>query len=191
MTRQEYDAIITMLYQNLRKMKAYNGEEITVIDAKAIDAIRYFDVESFCGKIKVSEDYTLDDIATLLCDGFAMECGFSAVDYDKNDYYNAKETLRKLGYENPAFEEVQAEMLREGYPLILVEVDNYKRHKLTLKKLVDALDDAVEEKLKELNDGKVKSYCKPYAIDEFFIEADFFDYNAIFQKAIFGEVVYG
>lgn len=131
---------------------------------------------------------TLKALSDLLANGFADRCGFDAVDFDKGDYEKAKARLADaMGCEDFFVEDVQAEMLFEGKSLRLhmaESADDEDWNDLTLEGVLKglALYDADENFA-----GTARDVCNgdPQAI------LDFWDYDAILQYAVYGEVIIG
>mgnify|MGYP003400064753 FL=1 len=116
----------------------------------------------------------INDIISVLTDGLADRCGFEAVDNDCDpvdiNYKHARSSLLEMGFkeEGLCLEEVQAKMLADGGFMAMKDPEG-TWHALTIKPLCEAIKEA------KLN----------------FDEADFYDYDAVLQKAVYGEVIYG
>ena len=109
-------------------------------------------------------------IVDLLANGLSDILGIESIDFDELDYKQAKQELLDLGYEKDEIcrEDVWAQILFDGKPLLLTDEED-DEHKMFLKNI------------------------ESQNIDWEWLEdnGDFYDNNAILQKAIFGEVVYG
>lgn len=131
--------------------------------------------------ICVDEHITLDMIETVLADGFALSAGFKDVDINELEYHEAKRKLVEwLGMKEDdlSYELVQAQMLADGYSLIVTDEDG-KEHALTLGNIVNALKKYLKGNMSML------------AFDMLFGKYDSNDFNNILQIAVFGEVIYG
>ena len=111
-----------------------------------------------------------EHLSNLLANGFADICGFIDVDYNENAYQMARHELYLLNNHKDiaCHEDIQAQMLLTNGYLLLTDEEG-EQHHLTLKKILKLNVDWEELE----NNG------------------DFYDNNAILQKAIYGEVIYG
>lgn len=114
--------------------------------------------------------FTEENIMNLLANGLAEEMSFSYVDWDENDYREAKESLKQEGKTDLCREDVWARMLVQGKALMLFDAEDEDEHfDLTLDKIVD----------QDINWRRLEE------------DGDFYDNDAILQKAVFGKVIYG
>ena len=130
---------------------------------------------------------TFETIVDILSNGLAQECGFDDVDYESGDYGKAKQALLGSGFEDPCLEDVQAQMLVMGLPLRLhmaEEEPGEEWYDLTLGKLIRGIEkyDASEDWL-----GRAWDVCNGDPESRL----DFWDYDAILQFAVYGEVALG
>ena len=111
-----------------------------------------------------------EHIVDLLANGLADICGIEALDHKEEDYDYAYKDLLDLGYaeDDICREDIWAQILFNGKPLILTDEEG-ENHNLYL---TDIENQHVNWEWLENN-------------------GDFYDNNAILQKDIFGEVIYG
>lgn len=189
MTRHEIDVITQYLLDNAETID-FPGSEVKFryipIDV-AMKLADIIDDGDYAQRTHISDDYSLDDVVTLLSDGLSMECGFCGVDYKIEDYGAARESLLDKGVREEALchELVEAEMMLIGKDFWLIESEADKRHLLTIEKIIKGLDMYVKTVMNEI--GCTKTHAIIKALDE----GDFCVYNSILQMACFGEVVYG
>ena len=111
-----------------------------------------------------------EHIVNLLANGLADICGIEILDYKEEDYDFAYKDLLDKGKKDDDIcrEEIWTQILFNKKPLILIDEEG-ESHNLYLSNIKEQ---RVNWKWLEEN-------------------GDFYDNNAILQKAIFGEVVYG
>ena len=161
-----------------------SGTSFSYIPSSVIDEIDSVKDDDFFGSTNISNDYTLDDVVTILSDGLADRCGFVDVDYIETEYYMAKAKLKDAGIIDPVLEEVQAMMLHMGFAITLIDEEN-ECHALTMDKLVKGLDMCADRIMVEYQCSKI------HAISQLIEKGDFYDYNNVLQYAIYGEIIYG
>lgn len=189
MTRHELELIQDYLIDHVQTVEFPGTEQkFRYIPTSAIDVLEnHVEDNDLAKSTIVSNDITMDDIVSILADGFAGGCAFEKVDYDENEYYQAKEALIKEGFNKDALtlELVQTKMLMMGFSLQLKEVDTTNWHDLTLAKLLNALN-------AEISATQEEWHCtRLHALVSFFNEGDFYTFEGVIQRAIFGEVIYG
>lgn len=131
--------------------------------------------------IYVTRHLTLNDVATILADGFAESVGFIDVNTVGIDYKLARATLvntLKVSEDELTYELVQAQMLAEGKSLQLTSPEG-EIIDLTLKKLVSGI--------KAYVNGDIKGVVRMIRDGDY----DSNDYDSMLQYAAYGEVVYG
>ena len=189
-----------MTRHELRMLQDFLLESVEVVDFPSTDStfryiptsavgkmVDFIDTREYAQKVRISEDCDLDDLVTVLSDGLAMECGFESVDYSKDDYDEARFELLSLNVhpDEITHELIEAQMIRMGMRFELVEVDIHEHHRLTLQMFANGFRMQAESYMKQYDCTKM------HAIISMMEEGDFYDYNAILQYAVFGEVIYG
>lgn len=118
---------------------------------------------------------TIDEIISVLSDGFADSCGFDRVDNESSiiieNYKKAKAELIRDNVTDICLEDIQAKSLQQGGFIIVLEPEEGGGfwHSINARQLVDAI--------------------KKQKID--FEDADFYDFDAVLQIAAYGDVIYG
>lgn len=127
-------------------------------------------------KIEITKEYSSDDLvdllSTALC-GCSYWC--SELDYDDNDYKEAKVRLNENGNNNVCYEEVLVEILEDGKSIYWIDCEEDERYELTLEKLLNGIKKNAEE--------------RPHDCDLESGDAETMD--CIIQYALFGEVIFG
>jgi hypothetical protein len=105
--------------------------------------------------------------------------GFGCIelDYDRNAYLEVRDELRKKEKDD-CWEDIVVEMLRQGYRLAWIDVeedDFAKRNWFTLDDLIDNFDNIESHHLADLLGG----------------EDDAVTHDSILQCLLMGEIVYG
>lgn len=187
MTRHELETIQDFLISHVQTV-SFPGthQEFRYIPTDVINMLSQCpDDGSIAERTVIANDITMDDIISILSDGFADSLAFSAVDYDRDEYLSTKSKMQKNGWKDICVEEVQAQMLIDGKSLILFECETHKQHKLTLTKLMKAIEHMIDKVENE------NGCTRLHALHLIFDGGDFYDYEGILQLAIFGEVIYG
>ena len=111
-----------------------------------------------------------EHIVDLLANGTSGICGFETIDWKEEDYDYAYKDLLDKGYKEDDIcrEDIWAQILFNGKPLILIDEEG-ESHNLYLKDIEE-----LHVNWQWLEDN-----------------GDFYDNNAILQRAVYGEVVYG
>ena len=123
--------------------------------------------------------FKINDLGCLLSDAFSSMCAFDHLDFDTEEYKASRaNALKSIPQEHLCREDVWAQMLLDGHALTLRESETGEEHKLTYEPLAKAIRETLEE-------NEYSSLC------DFLEKADFYDTEAIIQRAVFGEVVYG
>lgn len=168
-----------------------DNERITVFEYDSINK-EYDDVASFRlennseGRdpkdIKVTRTgLTLDDVETILADGFADNCGFADVGCKIGEYQQAKHDLictQHLTKGRLTHELIQAMMLANGANLYLTDHEG-KQHQFGMPELINGIN--------KVSEGKPKEWIEKLRDGEY----DYYDLDAMLQTAVYGEVIYG
>lgn len=115
----------------------------------------------------------LDVLHTALCDGLSYFCGYGfEIDYNKEQYNEAKEKLN-----NPCFEDVLIQILKDGNDITFVDVENDgdETSVLNLASFLDRYSLVPKDTIKALKDGDYDA-----------IEADDFLQYILFSEITFG-----
>lgn len=138
-------------------------------------------------KIEKEEVLTEQQLADLLSNFFGIRCGFDQWEVEKGELYEGAseelddERLEEDSDEEICFEEVLARMLFKGGALCLLEADTEDDwHVVDLNKIIDGL----------------KLYLKNpvgdcHSVQEIVEQGDALDADAVFQYAVYGEIIYG
>lgn len=124
---------------------------------------------------------TLDDVETILADGFADKCGFTNVDVKIGEYQQAKHDLictQHVDKGRLTHELIQAMMLANGSNLYLTDHEG-KQHTFGMPELINGID--------KVSEGKPKEWINKLREGEY----DFYDLDNMLQTGVYGEVVYG
>lgn len=125
---------------------------------------------------KITKEGLLKMFYNCIC---SSSIGFGCIelDYDQKSYDDARNSLRKDG-NHPCWEDVIVEMLRVGYRLAWIDVeedDFAKRHWFTLADLMDNFDNIEAHHLADMLGGG----------------DDAVTHDSILQCLLLGEIVYG
>lgn len=115
----------------------------------------------------------LDVLNTALCDGLSYFCSYGfQIDYNKEQYKEAKEKLN-----NPCFEDVLIQILKDGNAITFVDVENDgdETSVLTLATFLDRYSLVPSDTIKALKDGDYDAN-----------EADDFLQYILFSEITFG-----
>lgn len=135
-------------------------------------------------KVEFEDDLTEEDIVDILSTGLSGVCGFSSVDYSKEEYQQTKKELqteRDDPDDTVCIEDVEARMLVKGEKLKLQDPDDGHWGTLTLPKLIKGL----QKYFKEGWSGGFKT------INDLLENGDFDDCDCVLQAAVWGDVIYG
>lgn len=144
------------------------------------------DDKKVVAKVKVAfeDDLIEENIVDILSTGLSGTCGFSSVDYSKEEYLQAKQeiqTERNDPSNTVCIEDVEARMLVKGEKLKLQDPEDGHWGTLTLQKLVNGLQ-------KYFKGG----WCGEYkTINDLLENGDFDDCDCVLQAAVWGDVIYG
>jgi hypothetical protein len=116
-------------------------------------------------------DERLDTVSGIISGFVLVGLWCDLIDWDDDDYDNAKEKLLSRGFERPCIEEILAQILADGKSIYVCCDDG--KMPLTQKMIDDALSKRLRDK----------------TIDD--ILEDNEECDAVIQTALFGEVVYG
>ena len=137
-------------------------------------------------KIETEEVLTEQQLADLLSNFFGIRCGFDQWEVEKGELYDgaseelADERLAEDSDEEVCFEEVLARMLFKGGAICLLEADTEDEwHIVDLNKIINGI------KLYFKNPGDCHS------VQEIVEQGDALDADAVFQYAVYGEIIYG
>lgn len=138
-------------------------------------------------KIEKEEVLTEQQLADLLSNFFSIRCGFDRWEIEKGELYKgtaeeiADERLAEDSDEEICFEEVLARMLFKGGAICLLEADTEDEwHVVDLNKIISGL----KLYLKNPTDD-----C--HSVQEIVEQGDSLDADAVFQYAVYGEIIYG
>lgn len=127
-------------------------------------------------RIEIAKEYDSDDLvdllATAMC-GCSYWC--SELDYDDNEYKEARAKLIKNGNNEPCYEDILVEMLESGKSLYWVDCEDNTSNELTLEKL--------------LNGIRLNAENRPHDCDLESGDAETMD--CIIQYALFDDVIFG
>lgn len=115
----------------------------------------------------------LDVLNTSLCDGLSYFCGYGfEIEYNKEQYKEAKEKLN-----NPCFEDVLIQILKDGHDITFVDVENdgEETSVLTLATFLDRYSFVPDDTIKALKDG----------------DYDATDADNFLQYILFSEITFG
>lgn len=138
-------------------------------------------------KIEKEETLTEQQLADLLSNFFGIRCGFDQWEVEKGELYEgaseeiADERLAEESDEEICLEEVLARMLFKGGAICLLEADTEDEwHVVDLNKIISGL----------------KLYLKNptgdcHSVQEIVEQGDALDADAVFQYAVYGEIIYG
>ena len=126
--------------------------------------------------INITKEYKTEDLVNILADamsGCAYWC--SEIDYDENEYKEARARLKANGNDNICFEEVLVEMLENGKSIYFIDCEDDTRSELTLAKLMWGI--------------KLNTEQRPWDCD--LENGDAGTVDCIIQFALFNEVLFG
>ena len=127
-------------------------------------------------EVKITKQYDTNDLvdilSTAMC-GCSYWC--SELDYDENEYAEAKARLKENGNDNICFEEVLVEMLESGKSIYFIDCEEDKKYKLTLETLLHGIELNAQE--------------RPHDCD--LDNGDAITMDCIIQFALFNEVIFG
>lgn len=141
-------------------------------------------------ELEITEDQLTDLIANTVCDCCGVRWWKSE---NKQDYKDAKAELKAEGRENLCAEEIWSRMIFNGKKIMLLDPESDW----------DWNNDGEPEGgdwyavgLEEIKSGLAKYFEEGYAtgcknVQKVLDEGDFWDTDAIFQYAMYGEVIYG
>ena len=126
---------------------------------------------------KITKEGLLKMFYNSLCSG-SIGFGCIELDYDQKSYNQTRLNLSSKNGNHPCWEDVIVEMLRQGYRLAWIDVeedDFAQRHWFTLADLMDNFDCIEPHHLASMLDGM----------------DDAVTHDSILQSLLLGEVVYG
>ena len=127
-------------------------------------------------RIEITKKYSTDDLVNLLSTAI-YGCSYwcSGLDYDSNEYKEARKRLIENRNNEPCYEEVLVEMLENGKSIYWIDSEDDSRNELTLEKLLNGI---------KLNAEERPSDCD---LDS----GDAITVDCIIQYALFNNVLYG
>lgn len=126
--------------------------------------------------VKIVKQYETEDLVNILADTmYACAYWCSEIDYNKNEYKEAKARLVEKGKDNICYEDVLVEMLECGKLIYFIDCEDESRNELTLEKLLNGISKNAEE--------------RPHDCD--LDTGDAITTDCIIQYALFDEVLFG
>ena len=125
--------------------------------------------------INIYKEYETKDLVNILADamsGCAYWC--SDIDFDANEYDEARSRLKEDGNENICYEDVLVEMLESGKSIYFIDCEDGSRSELTISKLMFGI--------------KLNAEQRPWDCD--LDNGDAGTVDCIIQFALFNEVVF-
>ena len=126
--------------------------------------------------LNITKTYETEDLVNILADAM-MGCAYwcSEIDYDDNEYEEARERLKANGNDNICYEEVLVEMLENEKSIYFIDREDDTRSEMTLAKLIWGIKRNAEE--------------RPWDCD--LDKGDAITSDCIIQFALFNEVLFG